>query len=124
MIHLFKIFQTLLDNPSMAILICFLILVLIIIVYKAGIVEKDIVSLNLKFDNLKNTVNKIEEKVKENEVSELDIIDKYLQQKNNSESILDSKKINPIKADKIIRDGKISSMLDPRKKEEEKINEY
>lgn len=116
---MFKIFQTLLDNPSMAILICFLILVLIIIVYKVGIVEKDIVSLNLKFDNLKNVVDKIEEKVKENEVSDLDIIDKYLQQ-NNSESILDSKKINPIKADKIIRDGKISSMLDPRKKEEEK----
>ena len=116
---MFKIFQTLLDNPSMAILICFLILVLIIIVYKVGIVEKDIVSLNLKFDNLKNVVDKIGEKVKENEVSDLDIIDKYLQQ-NNSESILDSKKINPIKADKIIRDGKISSMLDPRKKEEEK----
>jgi len=117
---LFKIIQTLLDNPNMAILICFLILVLIIIVYKVGIVEKDIVSLNLKFDNLKNIVDKIEEKTKENEASDLDIIDKYLQQKNNSESILDSKKINPIKADKIIRDGKISSMLDPRKKEEEK----
>lgn len=117
---MFKIFQTLLKNPEMAILIGFLILVLIIIVYKVGIVEKDIVALNLKLNSLKETVDKIEEKVKEDETSELDIIDKYLQQKNSSESILDVKKINPIKASEIIRDGKISSMLDPRMKEEEK----
>ena len=116
---MFKVFQTLLDNPGMAVLIGFLILVLIIIVYKVGIVEKNIATLELKFNAMKEDVDTIKGKIKNEETSEMDVIDMYLQQKTNSESILDSKKLNPIKANEIIRDGKISAMLDPREKEEE-----
>lgn len=113
----FKLLNVFSVHPELLIVSVFVTLILIIIVYKLDKLEKQVYKDTQKINEYEDRIKELEKaQVLEEEV-EKDIIDRYLSSAN-KERVLNTQS-DPIKTNDILKDSKVSSLLDPRRKDDD-----
>ena len=115
----FKLLEVFSIYPDLLIVTIFVILALIIIVYKIDKLEKEVINLKTKVLDNTDDIKKLDKQLNKEEEKEMDIIDKYLSL-SNKEKIFNNDK-DPIKVEKPLKDSKISELLNPRKEGDDKL---
>lgn len=109
------IISNLIHEPTVLVVCIFVVFTLIVNVNRVNKIEDKLNKLSEDFEKLKKEVFDHIEKGKDTRLK-VDILDKYMEQDARYEILKNNK--NKVK-DKALEDKKVSTMLDPRYKEEE-----